>query len=84
MAAKWYKLFNVTEFLAEELVARTLVVDLTGRGVETFEIFSGNEVSVQYDDAFLPVNFLEQNPYIQGEYAVYKDAADDIWFGFNE
>lgn len=84
MAARWYKLFNVAEFLTESLDSRTLVLDLPDRGEETFEIFRGNYVSVAYDDGFLPIEFLDRNPYVQGSYAVYRDEADDIWFGFGE
>lgn len=82
MTYDWYKIFNLTEFLATGLVARSLVLELDGRGSTTFEIFRGNEVGVQFDDAFLPVSFLEQNPYVQGTYAVYLDATDNVWFGF--
>lgn len=79
----WYKLFNKTEFEAEELVSRTLLVQLEGRGREQFHITRGNTVAVTYDsDIFLPVNFLEQNPYVQETYAVYLDGNDDVWFGF--
>lgn len=82
MAAEWYKLFNLADFLATGLVSRTLIFDLEGRGPTTFEVFRGNEVSVAYDDAFLPVSFLDQNPYAQPGYAVYLDSSDDVWFGF--
>lgn len=84
MSASWYKLFNLADFLAESLVSRTLVETLNDRGEQTFEIFRGNYVSVQYADAFLPINFLDRNPYVQGNYAVWRDGNDDIWFGFQE
>lgn len=82
MAYDWYKLFNKSEFEAENIPARTLLVQLDDRGVETFEIFRGNYVAVMYGDAFLPINFLDQNPYAQNGYAVYRDPNDDVWFGF--
>lgn len=82
MAAQWYKLFNVAEFMAESIVQRTLVEILPDRGEETFHIFRGSYVSVAYADAFLPIGFLDRNPYVQGDYAVYKDPYDNIWFGF--
>ncbi len=83
MSANWYKIFNSTDFLAESLVSRTLVVDLEARGQETFEIFNGNFLSVAYDDTLLPINFLDQNPYVRDSYAVYEDASNDVWFGFS-
>lgn len=81
MSVNWYKLFNVTEFLAEGLVSRTLVLELEGIGTQTFEIFRGNYVSVLYADTFLPIELLDQNPYAREGYAVYKDTADDVWIG---
>lgn len=82
MIFDWYKLFSLSDFLATGLVSRTLLLQLESRGTEIFEIFRGNEVSIGYADVFLPINFLENNPYVRDSYAVYKDANDDIWFGF--
>ncbi len=84
MAANWFNIFNKTEFLAESLVSRTLIVNLAGVGQATFEIFSGNYVSVLYDDVFLPVGFLDTNPYMRDGYAVYEDDAGDVWFGIED
>lgn len=82
MNYEWYKLFNKVDFEAEALVSRTLLVQLEDRGRQTFEIFRGNLVGVVYDDAFLPVGLLNQNPYAQEGYAIYLDANNDVWFGF--
>lgn len=84
MSASWYNIFNVAEFIDEELVSRTLVLTLPDRGEKTFEIFRGNYVSVLFDGVLLPIEFLDQNPYVNGEYAIYKDEADEVWFGFQE
>lgn len=78
----WFKLFNKIEFEADLIPSRTLVLQLEGRGRETFYLTRGNYTSVGYDDAFLPVSLLDQNPYVQGAYAVYLDGSDDVWFGF--
>lgn len=78
----WYNLFNLTEWLATGLVARTLLVNLESRGRMQFEVTQGNETGIRLDDIFLPVNFLEQNPYVQETYAVYLDTNNDVWFGY--
>ncbi len=78
----WYKLFNQTDFKNENLVSRTILLQLEGRGRQIFEIFRAAYVSVQYGDAFLPVTFLDANPFVIETYAVYLDANDDVWFGF--
>lgn len=82
MVYDWYQLFNLTEFVATGLVQRTLVLNLESRGIQTFLLSSGNVVSISYDDGFLPVGFLGRNPYTQGQYAVYKDLDNNVWFGF--
>lgn len=78
----WYLIFNLTDWLATGLVARALTVVLESRGRTTFQLTQGNTTAVGYDDGFLPVNFLENNPYVQGDYAVYLDADENVWFGF--
>ncbi len=86
MLYDWYQLFNLTDWLATGLVARTLIVNLESRGRTVFEITQGNETSVRYGDQFLSVNFLEMNPNPGVEsgslYAVYLDADNNVWFGF--
>ncbi len=84
MAANWYNIFNKTDFIAESLVSRTLNVMLTGIGQVTIEVFRGAYVSVLYDDVFLPVQFLDVNPYERDGYAVYEDAAGDVWLGIED
>ncbi len=82
MTFDWYNIFNLTDWLATGLVARTLTLSLESRGRTVFQITQGNETSVGYDDVFLPVNLLEINPYSQGNYAVYLDSDNGVWFGF--
>ncbi len=84
MAANWYKIFNKTDFVAEALVSRTLVLTLIGIGETTFEVFVGNHVSVLFDDVFLPIGLLDQNPYVRDGYAVYENDAGDIYFGIGD
>lgn len=81
MIYDWFKLFSLPEFLATGLISRQLLVHLEGVGVVTILVSLGNTVSLYYEDAFLPVNFLGNNPYSQGQYAVYLDENDDVWFG---
>lgn len=78
----WYKIFSLPEWLAENLVSRTLILELEDLGRVRFEITQGNTTAVRHDDTFLPVNFLERNPYVQDGKAIYLDANDDVWIGF--
>ena len=78
----WYKIFNKAEFLATGFVSKVYEYILDERGQVAFTVFQGNEVSVQYNDVFLPVKLLEFNPFTRDGYAVYEDENGDVWFGF--
>lgn len=81
MIYDWYKIFSLTDFVATGLVARTLVVLLETRGRTTFNLFVGENVCVLYDDAFIPVPAVGVTA-PQEEYALYTDADNNVWFGF--
>lgn len=79
---EWYKLFHLNDLTTAGLVSKKLVFDLEGKGETEFLVVAGNETSILYDGVLLPVGYLGLNPYSRAGYAVYKDANDDIWFGF--
>ena len=78
----WYNIFNLDAFVATGLVSRTYNVSLEDIGVVDVEVYRANEVSIQYDGEFMPISFAGKNPYVRGEYAVYKDGGNNIWLGF--
>ena len=82
MIYNWYRLFNLPEFLATNLCSRTLSLFLQGGpGHKDILITRGNEVSILYEDTFLPIEFAGKNPFAISPYAVFKDENDDIWLG---
>lgn len=81
MIFDWYKLFLLSDFIATGLVSRTLEVNFEGIGRKQVLITKGNEVSITYENVLLPVEFLDNNPYEQNGYAVYKDEEGYIWLG---
>lgn len=78
----WYNIFSHAEFIASGLVQRTVTPLLDDRGETEILITRGNTVAVKVDDVFLPVEFLDRNPYERDGYAVYRDADDNVWLGF--
>lgn len=80
----WYPIFKLTDWLATGLVQRTLVLDLQDMGEQSFLITQGETTAVLWEDKFLPVNFLDQNPYIQDGVGVFKDTNDNVYIGFKE
>lgn len=81
MEFKWYKIFNLTEWLATQLVSRTVTVFLEGIGEKEILIGQGNETSLTFDDVFLVLNFNSENPWQVGDWAIYQDEASDVWLG---
>lgn len=81
----WYKLFNLEEFMALNLVSRNLKVSLEGRGEKEVLIVRGNQVSLVFADVILPIGFENYNPFIevgsQSSYAVFKDSDNNVWLG---
>jgi hypothetical protein len=77
----WYKIFSLTDFLNEEITSREMIVLLESIGRTTVLISRGNLVSITYNGVFLPVNFLENNPYIDSGLASYVDDDNNVWLG---
>ncbi len=81
MTFDWYKIFNLTEFEALDLVSKAYILNLEGLGEQTVMVFKGNEVSIQYDDVTLPIQLHDENPFVFDGYAVYIDENDDVFLG---
>lgn len=81
MIFDWYKIINRAEFEALGLVSRELELELEGIGLATVLVTKGELYSLTYDGVFLSVGVTEDNPFVFEGYAVYLDAADDIWLG---
>ena len=88
MIFNWYLLFNLDEFNALDLVSKVYTVVLEGIGEKSILVTKGNEVSIVYEDVFLPIEFNSQNPFTrEGDdditYAVYKDTDSNIYLGIH-
>lgn len=81
MIFDWYKLFSMDEFLETGLTSRELIRVLETIGRTTVLISRGNVVSLTYNEVFLPINFLEANPYVDSGYASYIDGENNVWLG---
>lgn len=81
MEFDWYRIFSYDDFTSSGLVQQTIEPLLDERGLVTILITRGNTIGVQIDDVFLPIEFLDNNPYVREGYAVYRDG-DDVWLGF--
>jgi hypothetical protein len=82
MSYDWYKIENLDDFNGEDLVSKEITLELEGQGVKDILITKGNGVSILIDDIFLMINLNDRNPFEQDERAVYLDANNDIWVGF--
>ena len=85
MTFNWFKLFNLDEFIALDLVSKVYQVVLEGIGQKDILVVHGNETSIVYEDVFLSVMFQGDNPFTregtEKTYAVYKDENGDVHLG---
>ena len=81
MIFDWYKIFNLTSFLASGLVSRTYTVDLVGIGQKEIMATQGNLTSILYEDVMLSINLNSKNPFIFENKGVYLDESNDVWLG---
>ena len=82
MTYNWYKIFNKAEFEATGLVSREVQLALEGIGIATFLITQGNLLSLTYNGVMLSIGVTDANPFAFDSNAIYLDANDDVWWGF--
>ncbi len=81
MIFDWYKIFSLTDFLNEDITSCEMIVLLESIGRTTVLISRGNVVSLSYNNVYLPINFLDNNPYIDSGLASYVDVDNNVWLG---
>lgn len=81
MIYDWYKIINLDEFTALNLVSRSLVLNFDQLGQKTILVTKGELLSILIDGIFLSVNLNGVNPFEFDSHAVYVDANNDIWVG---
>lgn len=91
MIFTWFKVFNLDEFEALDLVSKTYTLILEGLGQKEILVTKGELVSILYEGIFLPVNLNDINPFIKNgddedelAYAVYIDSNSDVYLGIEE
>lgn len=82
MIYMWYRIFNLTEFLATMLVSRTYTLELENIGIKDVLVTNGKTIAVTYEDVMLSVNLNGKNPFAFEGHAVYLDSAtQDVYLG---
>jgi hypothetical protein len=94
MIYDWYKVINLTEFLALNIPSRELTLNLVDLGPKDILITYGVGLGILYEDCFLAVNLNDYNPFefhdidtegnSLGYYACYIDeSSQDVYLGVN-
>lgn len=79
----WYLIFNLTDFLALDLVSKTYSKELQDKGLTDFLVTKGNTVGVTIDGVFLAINMADQNGFNFEERSIYLDnETQDVYVGF--
>ncbi len=81
MTYDWYKIVNLAEFEALDLVSKEYEFILEGVGLKTVMVVKGRLVGLVYEGVLLSIGVTEDNPFEFEDLAVYLDAAGDIHLG---
>lgn len=91
MNATFYKIFNLDEFEALDLVSKTYTLILEGIGQKDILVTKGELVSILYEGIFLPINLNDINPFVKNgdtedelAYAVFINEDNDVFLGIEE
>lgn len=77
----WYRIFNLAEFLATNLVSRTYELELENVGIKEILATNGKTVSITYEDVMLSINLNGKNPFVFEGHAVYLAENQDVYLG---
>ncbi len=75
-----FKIFNLDEFNALDLVSKEYPVNLEGIGFRSILVTKGNYVSMLFDGNLLSLG-LTTNPFVFNGYAIFQDPNNDVWLG---
>lgn len=82
MIFNWFLIFNLTEFLATNLVSRTYELELEGVGIKEILVTNGKTVALTYEDVMLSLNLNGKNPFIFEGHAVFLDTVtQNVYLG---
>lgn len=78
----WYRIFNLTDFLATDLISRTYTLELENVGIKDVLVTNGKTIAVTYEDVMLSINLNGKNPFVFEGHAVFLDSAtQDVYLG---
>lgn len=81
MIFAWFRIFNIAEFEALNLVSKTYVLELEDIGEKEILVTKGDFISILYDGVFLSVLMKDENPFIFDGHAVFVDENQDVYLG---
>lgn len=82
MTYRWYFIFNKTEFEATGLVSRTYSLILDDGAEQDFLVTKSNGLGITHDGIFLLLELNTKNPFAFDGRAIYIDANENVWWGF--
>lgn len=81
MIYDWFRIFNLDEFLALNLVSRTYELELQDYGIKQFLVVKGEHVSIVHDGHMLVLNLNGKNPVKMGKYVAQVTEENDVYLG---
>ena len=81
MIYDWYRIFNLTEFLALGLYSKVYTFNLQDIGIRDVLVTSGKTTAITYEDSMLSLNLNGKNPFQFEGKSVYVAENNDVYLG---
>lgn len=81
MIYDWYRVFNLAEFQALNLVSKTYTLNLEGIGLKDILVTQGNTTGITYEGTFLSIQLNEKNPFEFDGKACFIAENQDVYLG---
>lgn len=81
MIFTWFKIFNIVEFDALDLVSKTYTYELEGFGQKDILVTKGVGYGITYEGVFLPLKLNDLNPFSIDGFGIYQDAGQNVYLG---
>lgn len=76
-----FKIINLDEFNALDLVSRNVSGLFGELGFKEVLVTKGNMVSILYEGVFLSINLNDKNPFEFDGHSIFLDPNNDLWLG---
>lgn len=80
----FYRIFNLAEFEALDLVSKTYTIEFTDLGLQSFLVTKGNLISITYNGVMVSLNLNDHKPFEFEGYAIVQLDDGYVYLGIEK